>query len=231
MKMKELNPSARPYERLEALGAEALSDEELLAILIRTGTKGKSAKEIASSILSSETLPEGLSGMNLLSISELSDIEGVGRIKAIMLKACIEIGRRSTMLFSNDSRIRFLSEDIACRYFQERMSFLDTEEVQVVYLDSQKRLIAHNVLCKGTLNTVGMCNREVFRIAVKVNAAGLILAHNHPSGDVKPSSEDVQATKELQKSGRLIGIEVIDHIIVGRGVSLSMLKNGYMEEI
>ena len=231
MKMKELHPSVRPYERMESSGAEALSDEELLAIIIRTGTKGRSAKEIASQILSSENNPDGLSGLNQLSISELTDIDGVGRIKAIMIKASLEMGKRSVTAFSNDNRVRFLSEEIACRYFQEKMSWLDTEEVQVVYLDTQKRLIAHHVLCKGTLNSVGVSNREVFRIAVKVNAAALILAHNHPSGDAKPSEEDVQATKELQKSGQLIGIDVIDHIVVGRGVSISMLKNGYMEEI
>ena len=225
MKMKELHPSVRPYERMESSGAEALSDEELLAIIIRTGTKGRSAKEIASQILSSENNPDGLSGLNQLSISELSDIDGVGRIKAIMIKASLEMGKRSVTAFSNDNRVRFLSEEIACRYFQEKMSWLDTEEVQVVYLDTQKRLIAHHVLCKGTLNSVGVSNREVFRIAVKVNAAALILAHNHPSGDAKPSEEDVQATKELQKSGQLIGINVIDHIVVGRGVSISMLKN------
>lgn len=231
MKMKEMHPSVRPYERMETSGAEALSDEELLAIIIRTGTKGKSAKEIASQILSSENNPDGISGVNQLTISELSNIEGVGRIKAIMIKASIELGRRSAMSFSNDSRIRFLTEETACRYFQEKMSWLDTEEVQVVYLDTQKRLIAHHVLCKGTLNSVGVSNREVFRIAVKVNAAALILAHNHPSGDAKPSKEDIQATRELQKSGQLIGIDVIDHIVVGRGVSISMLKNGYMEEL
>lgn len=231
MKMKEMHPSVRPYERMETSGAEALSDEELLAIIIRTGTKGKSAKEIASQILSSENNPDGISGVNQLTISELSNIEGVGRIKAIMIKASIELGRRSAMSFSNDSRIRFLTEETACRYFQEKMSWLDTEEVQVVYLDTQKRLIAHHVLCKGTLNSVGVSNREVFRIAVKVNAAALILAHNHPSGDAKPSKEDIQATRELQKSGQLIGIDVIDHIVVGRGVSISMLKNGNMEEL
>lgn len=230
MKMKELHPSVRPYERLESSGAEALSDEELLAIIIRTGTKGISAKEIAAMILSSENAPNGLFSLNQLSLSELSDIDGVGRIKAIMIKASLELGKRSAMSFSDDDRIRFLSEDIACRYFQERMSWLDTEEVHVAYLDTQKRLITHHVMCKGSLNTVGVCNREVFRIAVKVNAAALILAHNHPSGDAKPSEDDIKATKDLQKSGQLIGIDVLDHIIVGRGVSVSMLKNGYMEE-
>ena len=136
MKMKELHPSVRPYERLESSGAEALSDEELLAIIIRTGTKGISAKEIAAMILSSENAPNGLFSLNQLSLSELSDIDGVGRIKAIMIKASLELGKRSAMSFSDDDRIRFLSEDIACRYFQERMSWLDTEEVHVAYLDT-----------------------------------------------------------------------------------------------
>ena len=111
--MKELHPSVRPYERLESSGAEALSDEELLAIIIRTGTKGISAKEIAAMILSSENAPNGLFSLNQLSLSELSDIDGVGRIKAIMIKASLELGKRSAMSFSDDDRIRFLSEDIA----------------------------------------------------------------------------------------------------------------------
>ena len=111
------------------------------------------------------------------------------------------------------------------------MTFLETEEVHVAFLDSQKRVISHDVLCKGSVNGVGLCFRELFRMAVKVNASSVILAHNHPGGDPSPSDEDVETTRKLQKTGDLIGINVIDHIVIGRGISFSMLKNGLIEEV
>ena len=110
------------------------------------------------------------------------------------------------------------------------MAFLETEEVHVVFVDNQQGLISHEVLCRGSVNGVGICFRELFRMAVRVNAKGLIIAHNHPGGDPTPSEEDIETTKRLQTSGLLIGVHVIDHIIIGRGISFSMLKNGYMED-
>ena len=230
MKISELHPSVRPYERLELFGAEALSDEELLAIVLRTGTKGKSSKEIASQLLSSKENPDGLVGMFALSLQELAAQEGVGRVKAIVLKACMELGRRSMMAYGSNRRLQFLSCEIATGFFVEKMAFLETEEVHVAFLDNQQGLISHEVLGRGSVNGVGLCFRELFRLAVKVNAKGLILAHNHPGGDPTPSDEDIETTKKLQRSGLLIGIHVIDHIIIGRGISFSMLKNGYMED-
>ncbi|MBO4928662.1 MAG: DNA repair protein RadC [Clostridiales bacterium] len=229
MKISDLHPSVRPYERLEQYGAEALSDEELVAIVIRNGTKGKSSKEIASKLLSSPDIPEGLPGLYRLSLEELALQEGIGRVKAIVLKACLEIGRRC--LFSGSGeQVRFLSEEIARQFFEEKMAFLETEEVHAAFIDSQKRLIKHEVVCKGSINGVGLSMREVFRTAVRVNASGLILAHNHPSGEVEPSIEDIAATKLLQNNGKMIGVDVIDHIIVGRGTSVSLLSQGLMEE-
>lgn len=230
MKISELHPSLRPYERLETYGAEALSDEELIAIVIRNGSKGKSSKEIASQLLSSSENPDGLSGLYKLSLKELSDQEGVGRVKAIVIKACLELGRRSLLTFGCNSRLQFLTSDIASAYFEEKMAFLETEEVHVVLLDNRQCLISHHVICRGSVNGVGLCFRELFRMAVKTNASGLILAHNHPCGDPTPSEEDIETTSRLVDSGRLIGINVVDHIIIGRGISFSMLKNGLLEE-
>ncbi|MBP5417557.1 MAG: DNA repair protein RadC [Clostridiales bacterium] len=230
MKISELHPSVRPYERLESYGAESLSDEELLAIVIRSGTKGKSSKDIASQLLSNIDNPDGLCGLYKLTLKELADQEGVGRVKAIVLKACLELGRRSYMRYGSQSRIRLLTSDVASGYFEEKMAFLETEEVHVALLDNQQSLISHHVICKGSVNGVGLCFRELFRMAVKANATGLILAHNHPSGDPTPSEEDIETTLNLKKSGELIGISVVDHIIIGRGISFSMLKNGLMEE-
>ena len=134
------------------------------------------------------------------------------------------------MSYSINQRIRFLTSEIAEGYFEEKMAFLETEEVHVVFVDNQQGLISHEVLCRGSVNGVGICFRELFRMAVRVNAKGLIIAHNHPGGDPTPSEEDIETTKRLQTSGLLIGVHVIDHIIIGRGISFSMLKNGYMED-
>ena len=220
MKISELHPSLRPYERLETYGAEALSDEELIAIVIRNGSKGKSSKDIASQLLSNSDNPDGLCGLYKFSLKELSEQEGVGRVKAIVLKACLELGRRSVLTYGCNNRLQFLTSEIAEAFFEEKMAFLETEEC----------LISHHVICKGSVNGVGLCFRELFRMAVKANASGLILAHNHPGGDPTPSEEDIETTAKLINSGKLIGISVVDHIIIGRGISFSMLKNGLMEE-
>ena len=231
MKISELHPSVRPYERLELFGAEALSDEELIAIVIRNGTKGKSSKEIASQLLSSDVCQQGLDGLAKLSLKELSEREGIGRVKAIVLKACFELGKRIVMTYGSNNRIRFLSSEIASEYFEEKMAFLETEEVHVALLDTQQNLISHYVICKGSLNGVALSFREIFRKAVKENASGVIIAHNHPGGDPTPSDADIETTRRLQTCGQMIGITVIDHIIVGRGISFSMLKNGLMEDV
>ena len=230
MKISELHPSLRPYERLETYGAEALSDEELIALVILNGSKGKSSKDIASQLLSNSDNPDGLCGLYKLSLKELSEQEGVGRVKAIVLKACLELGRRSVLTYGCNNRLQFLTSEIAEAFFEEKMAFLETEEVQIALLDNRQCLISHHVICKGSVNGVGLCFRELFRMAVKANASGLILAHNHPGGDPTPSEEDIETTAKLINSGKLIGISVVDHIIIGRGISFSMLKNGLMEE-
>ena len=228
MKICEMSPTIRPYERLEEFGVQALSDEELLAILLRNGTKGKSSKEIASQILSDLRNEDGLCGLRDYTASELASFEGVGRVKAIQIIACLEIGRRSIRTCSWE-RQQFLNDEAAIHFFEERMSFLPQEEIHVVSLDAQKKMISCDVVGKGGISGIAVCERELFRVAVKANAAGVILAHNHPSGDPTPSRDDIEATWRLMKCGEMIGIEVVDHIIVGRGLSVSMRKDGFME--
>ena len=229
MKICDLQPSVRPYERLEQYGAGVLSDEELLAIVIRTGMKGKSSKEIASALLSSKDLPNGISDLQRMNVAELSKFEGIGRVKAISIKACMELGKRS-MISGDRKTIRFCNEETARRFFEEEMAFLESEEMQAVYIDMQKRMILHETICKGGMNYVGLCVREVFRTAIRVNAAGLILAHNHPGGTAVAGPEDIEITNLLVKSGRLLGVDVIDHVIVAQGTSISMKKLGIMED-
>ena len=229
MKICELNPSVRPYERMEQYGATALSDEELLAIIIRTGMKGMSSKEIAANLLSSKQLINGISDLQRMTVAELSEFEGIGRVKAIVIKACMELGRRS-MLSNSRQAIRFCNDETAKRFFEEKMAFLESEEMQAVYVDTQKRMILHETIGKGGINHVDFFVREVFRTAVRVNADGLILAHNHPGGSLDASDEDKTMTSLLVQCGQMLGIEVIDHIIVVKGASISMKNLGLMEE-
>ncbi|MBR2750212.1 MAG: DNA repair protein RadC [Clostridiales bacterium] len=228
MKMCEMNPCIRPYERLEEFGAESLSDEELLAILVRSGTKGKSAKDIATEVLSQVNLRDGLNGLSSITLEELSALEGIGRVKAILIKACVEIGRRCAMQTSLMDKVQFVSSDVAKSFFAAKMTFLESEEVHVALLDAKKHLIAHDVVSKGGLSSISFISKELFRMAVRVNAAAMIVAHNHPSGDPTPSEEDVETTRDLVHCGLMIGIEVVDHIIVGRGLSISLQELGLL---
>jgi len=230
MKMCDMNPSVRPYERLEMFGSESLSDEELLAILIRTGTKGSSARDVANRLLSSSAFAGGLAGLATVSIKELSEMSGIGRVKAIQLKACFEIGKRAFSAHSNINRLFFNNTETAQAFFESKMSFLESEEVHVALLDAKNRLIAHDVICRGGIDNLSFVAKEMFRLAVRTNASGVIIAHNHPSGDVVPSNEDVATTMKLVECGRNIGISILDHIVVGRGCSFSMMNEGLMEE-
>lgn len=230
MKMCDMNPNVRPYERLEMYGSDSLSDEELLAILIRSGTKGNSARDVANHLLSSSAFTSGLAGLATVSIEELSEMSGIGRVKAIQLKACFEIGKRAFSAHNNSNRLFFNNTETAQAFFESKMSFLESEEVHVALLDTKNRLMAHDVICRGGIDNITFVAKEMFRLAVRINASGVIIAHNHPSGDAVPSKEDVATTMKLIECGRTIGISILDHIVVGKGCSFSMINEGLIEE-
>jgi DNA repair protein RadC len=221
--MQELPVSSRPYERLEESGEKSLSDAELLAILMKCGSKGCSSLELAQKILMMDSRGEGLSFLRDLSIEELQACKGLGRVKAITLKAAMEIGRRSMRVdpFWKNKQIGGPKDAIAI--FENEMTHLKKEEVHTLLLDTRHRVIRHVMVSSGGLASAGIYPRELLREAIKANAAAFVLAHNHPSGDPKPSPDDIQTTKALQKAADLIGIELVDHIIVGHG-SCSSLK-------
>ena len=229
MKMRDMNPCIRPYERLENYGAEALSDEELLAIMIRTGTKGNSARDVANLMMSQSAFATGLGGLSKISLEELSEMSGIGRVKAIQLKACFEIGRRAMAEQGLEDESCFKNTEMAQKYFEGKMSFLESEEVHVALLNVKNRLIAHDVICRGGINNLSFMTKELFRLAVRTNASGVIIAHNHPSGDITPSKEDIETTVKLIKCGKTIGIDILDHIIVGQGRSVSLMNEGLIE--
>jgi len=224
--MHELPLSSRPYERLEESGEKSLSDAELIAILIKNGSAGCSSLELAQKILMMDSRGEGLSFLRDLSIEEIRECKGLGRVKAITLKAAMEMGRRSMRIDPFWKNMQIGGPKDAITIFENEMTHLKKEEVHTLLLDTRHRVIRHVTISSGGLASAGIYPRELLREAIKANAAAFVLAHNHPSGDPKPSPDDIATTKALQKAADLIGIELVDHIVVGHGSCVSLKELG-----
>lgn len=220
-KMKEYPLYARPRERMEMLGAEQLTDQELLAILLATGSKEGSAMDLAEQLLQRH---EGLSGLRTLSLAELMEQKGIGVAKATTIAAAIELGRRIHAGGGEYRPIITGSAD-AAKLMQGRMRYLDREQFQVMMLNHKKAVLGIETVSIGTLNSSLVHPREVFKQAIKRSASTVILAHNHPSGNCEPSEQDLQVTSRLKEVGQIVGIEVIDHIIIGEDSYYSFREN------
>lgn len=221
--MKALPETERPREKLIEKGAASLSNQELLAILLRTGTQGLSAIDLATRILCEGS--GGLGHLGRCRVDELIRIEGVGKAKACQLLAALELGKRMSKL---DAPLRIdihAPKDVADRYMSE-MRFLDREVFKVLYLNTKNEIIRDEAVSVGSLNASIVHPREVFKPAIVHSSNAVILMHNHPSGNPSPSQEDIQITKRLSEAGELIGIKVLDHIVIGDGRYYSLKENG-----
>lgn len=213
--IREMPESERPRERLKKRGPLALSESELVAILLRTGTKGVSAVQLAQELIRQFGTLDKLAGVPLEVIAKT---KGVGETKAIQLKAAFELARRLAEHARSELRvITTPAEAAAC--VREDFRLLDREEFHVLLLSTKNALIKNCPVSRGSLNASVVEPREVFKDAIAASAAGMILVHNHPSGDPTPSSEDIAITKRLIKAGELLGIAVHDHIILGHMTS------------
>lgn len=206
-----------------AVGAQALSNAELLAILLRTGTPQETALELAQRLLSQ---PGGLRYLAEASLEELKEQKGIGLAKATQIKAAIELGRRLSVYSANRPVIQHPG-DVASLLMDE-MRYLDREHFRTVSLNTKNRVLAIDNVAVGSLNASLIHPREVFKGPVKRSAAAIILVHNHPSGDPSPSLEDIQVTRRLVEAGKLLGIEVLDHLILGDGSFISMKEKGLL---
>lgn len=217
LSIKEIPQNDRPRERLLKYGAEVLSDSELLAIMLRTGTKNLNA------VLLSQKILGGRGGLRFLeesSVQELSSISGIGNAKASIIKAAIELGKRLRSSDIND-KIEIKSPKDISDILMESMRYLKKEHFKVVFLNIKNIVIDISNLSIGTLNSSIVHPREVFYDAIKKTAYSMIICHNHPSGDPTPSSEDINTTRRLVEVGKLVGIEILDHLIIGDGVYIS----------
>lgn len=214
----------RPRERLIKEGPSSLSTQELLAIVLRTGTKNESVLQISNQLL------HKFDGLRLLmnaSIEEISNINGIGEAKATQLLASFELGKRINRLQYED-RFVVKSPDDCAKFMMDEMRFLEQEHFICLYLNTKNQIIARETIFKGSLNASIVHPREVFKEAFRRSASSIICLHNHPSGDPTPSREDIEVTKRLVECGKIIGIELLDHIIIGEHKYISLKEKGYV---
>lgn len=225
MKINELADHQKPRERMLSQGARYLSHAELLAILINTGRKGSSSLDIANELLKSVG---NLKELKALSINDLNKVKGVGLYKALILKAAFELGERIHS-GSVDDKIQITSPKDVADFMMGQMEHLKQEKFIVLFLNSKNIVIKKKTIFIGTLNASIVHPREIFSEAIKCASNAIIVLHNHPSGDTTPSNEDIKTTERLRECGQLLGIDLLDHVIIGDHEYLSMVEEGYFD--
>lgn len=224
-RMKELPKDERPYEKCLIYGPWKLSDAELLAVILRSGSAGNSCVDLANEVLKASRLEEGLLGIYHLSMQELQRIKGVGQVKAVQIKCIGELSKRISRTGSRN-KLDFNNPDTIANYYMELLRHEEQEKIICMMLDTKNQLLGDVVMTMGTVNSSLLSPRELFIEAIRFHAVHIILVHNHPSGDASPSGEDIQVTKRIQKAGELLGITLLDHIIIGDHCYSSLLEQG-----
>ncbi|AGX05689.1 JAB domain-containing protein [Bacillus infantis] len=222
--IRDFPQDERPRERFIQNGPESLSNHELLALMLRTGTKEESVLQLSNRLL---THFEGLRLLKDATLDEMTSIKGIGMAKAIQVLAAVEIGRRISSL-SYDDRFVIRSPEDGAKYVMNDMRFLSQEHFVCLYLNTKNQVLHKQTIFIGSLNASIVHPREVFKEAFRRSAASIICIHNHPSGDPAPSREDIEVTKRLAECGKIIGIDVLDHLIIGENKYVSLKEKGYL---
>jgi len=221
-RISDLHEADRPRERLAALGPQALTNAELLAILLRVGVQGENAVEVGQRLLKKFN---GLNGLHRAPFKELMDQHGLGEAKAAQIKAAIELGRRLT-LETPQERPAINSPADAAALIQYEMSALEQEHLRVILLDRRNRVLEVVEVYKGSVNSSQVRVGELFKDAIRANASAIIVAHNHPSGDPAPSPDDVAVTRAIVQAGKLLDVDVLDHLVIGQAKWVSLKERG-----
>ncbi|MCQ2547700.1 MAG: DNA repair protein RadC [Clostridia bacterium] len=224
MYIKKLPEQERPVEKLKLMGREALSTEELIAVLLHSGNKDKSAINLARDLIN--FCQGDLKFLTRCELEELEQIEGIGPMKGASIIAACELGKRISLSSAHNQYISNV-EDAAC-YLMEEMRYLSKEYFKTLLLDGKGKILGVDTVSIGDAYSTLVNPREVFVKAVKKGAASIIISHNHPSGDPKPSQEDLATTKRLVETGKILGIPVIDHLIIGDGKYTSFKEKGLL---
>lgn len=225
MRMSDLPAQERPYERCFQSGPEVLTDAELLAVIIRTGAKGERSLDLARKVLQLSKSCNGILGIHHSSIEELMQIKGVGKVKAVQLKCVAELAKRLSRASARE-RLSFQEPDSIASYYMEELRHEEQEKLLLLMLNTKGSLIRDKVMSTGTVNASLVSPREIFIEALRYNAVFVILVHNHPSGDASPSREDIHLTERVRQCGMLLGIELMDHIIIGDNEYVSFREKG-----
>ena len=215
IRIKDLPKAERPYEKCLRQGPGSLSDAELLAVIIRTGSREDSSLELASKVLALGGPGEGLSGLLHHSLADFDAVKGIGPAKGVQLLCVGELSRRIWKSQSRSRTLTFTEPGQVADYYMEDLRHLEQEEIRVMYLNTKQALIRESLLSMGTVNTSVVTPREILINALGCQAVGMILVHNHPSGDVSPSKADILLTKRVKAAGEVVGISLVDHIIIG----------------
>ncbi len=227
IKMKELPKTERPYEKLEKYGEKSLTNAELIAIIIKTGTKEETSIGLAQKILKLNDCEEkGLNFLRELTIEEFTKIKGIGKVKAIQLKAVCELSSRMNQDINYQTTKITNPKDVA-NILMDKMRFEKQEILQTIMLDNRNNIIKIKEIAKGTGNYVKASIKSILSEAIKIEAPKIILVHNHPGGDPTPSQKDIEFTRKVKQASEIMGIELIDHVIIGRVQYKSIFSQGF----
>ncbi len=219
--IKELNEEERPYEKCEKYGAGNLTNTELLAVLLRTGTRGENSVELAKRILYPPFSQEGILNLHHWSYEQLLQVKGIGKVKAIQILCLCELARRLAKAEAG-KELNFGTPESIAKYYMEDMRHQKQETMKLLMLNTKSKLIGESDISKGTVNATVVSPREMFVEALQKNAVFIILLHNHPSGDPAPSRQDILITQKVRDAGEMVGVELLDHIIIGDNCYFSM---------
>ncbi|MCI9125626.1 MAG: DNA repair protein RadC [Eubacterium sp.] len=223
--IETLPKEERPYEKCLQYGTETLTDIELLAVILRTGTKGCNVKELAVKLLKNEDGAVNVLSLTHLSLEQLLEINGVGKVKAIQILCVLELAKRISKTSFNDTT-KYNTSEVIAGFYMEQLRHLEQEQLYVMFLDTKCKLIKDKLISSGTVNQSLISPREIFIEALRCNCVNIILVHNHPSGDPAPSREDIKSTSRVKNAGKIIGIRLLDHIIIGDNTYCSLNESG-----
>ena len=227
MRIEDSPAYSRPYEKFQQYGPKALTQPELLAILLRTGTKDANILEISEQILCLYSDEPSFGALHNVTYQELLKVKGIGKIKATQVLAILEIARRIAGEKAKQ-KTKIAAPNEVAQLFMEELRYKKEEHFKVVFLDAKSKILGEETISQGSLTAAIVHPREVYKKAVSRAAYSIIVMHNHPSGDPSPSKEDIGITKRLQEAGNLMGIPLLDHIIIGDGVYMSLKEHAYL---
>ncbi len=226
-KMKELPVMERPYEKVLSGGVEVLSDAELLAVILRTGTKNMNSVDMARQILKLHPVHKNLTALYHLSLKQLTAVDGMGQVKAIQLQCVAELSKRIARCCSEEG-LSLTNPSSIADYYMEQLCHLGREELHVMYFDTKHRLLCEVKLAQGTVRNADATPREILIEGLKCEAVFMVVIHNHPSGVPAPSEADIRFTREIYEAGQIVGILLSDHIIIGDHCFFSFKERGFI---